>query len=126
MNEGLANRGRSLEEEFFLKRNAQLIAEQKKLEHMKQNKESLAAVSGIKNEKILNKLVELEISPTILASLMILPLVEVAWADGNLSEKEKSAILGDISKGDATHGDLDPRLLEAWLKEKPSDKFLEA
>ncbi len=126
MDDALAKKGRSLEEAFFMQRDAQLIEQHKKLEEMKKTRESLAEISGIRNPKILDKLIELEVSPSILASLTILPLVEVAWADGELNQKERKAILDASVKGGFVEGSIDYNLLNAWLKAKPSPKFLEA
>ena len=125
MDDSLAKRGHSLEEMFFKERDAKLIAQRKKLEEMENNKKALTEVSGIHNSKVLDKLVELEISPSTLASLAVLPLVEVAWADGHLDEKEKQAILAEAAQT-KTKDSIDYALLEAWLKEKPSSKLLEA
>lgn len=126
MDDSLSQRGRSLEEAFFKKRDAELIEQRRKLEEMKKNKDGLAEISGIRNPKVLDKLVELNVSPSILASLTVLPLVEVAWADGTLDEKEKVAVLTHAAKGGFAKGSIDYVLLDEWLKERPSPKFLEA
>jgi len=126
MSDSLQERGRSLEEAFFKQRDAELIEQRKKIEKMKQNKDALAEISGIRNPEVLDKLIALEISPTLLASLTILPLVEVAWADGQLEQNERKAILEATVKGGFAKGSIDYALLNAWLKEKPAPKFLEA
>ena len=126
MDDALAKRGHSLEEMFFKERDAQLITQRKKLEHMENTRKALADVSGIRNPKVLDKLVELEVSPSTLASLAVLPLVEVAWADGHLDEKEKQAVLAESAKGGITKESIDYAMLDAWLKERPSPKLLEA
>ena len=126
MDDALSKRGHSFEEAFFRERDAELIAQRKKLEQMENNKNVLAEVSGIRNSIVLDKLVELEVSPATLASLTILPLVEVAWADGTLDEKEKEAVLAEAAKGGITRDSIDYALLNAWLKERPSPKLLEA
>ena len=126
MDDALAKRGQSLEEVFFKQRDAELIAQRKKIEQMEKNKSVLAEVSGIRNPQVLSKLAELEISAGTLASLAVLPLVEVAWADGHLDEKEKAAVLAEAAKGGIARGSIDYSILGTWLKEKPSPKLLEA
>ena len=126
MDDALKKRGHSLEEAFFMERNAQLIEQRKKLEQVQQTREGLAKISGIKNNKILNKLIELRITPGVLASLSILPLVEVAWADGELDLKERKFVLEAAAKGGLSEGSVDYHILGEWLKERPSPKFLEA
>ena len=126
MEDSLSQRGRSLEEAFFRERDARLIEERKKLEQVKKTKEELAQTSGISNPKVLDKLIELGVSSSLLASLSILPLVEIAWADGKLDPKEKDAVLQAADQGGLSKGSVDYNLLNEWLKERPSSKFLEA
>ncbi len=126
MDDSLAQRGRSLEEAFFRQRDAELIEHHKKLELMKTNREALMLISGIRNPKVLDQLTELGISPSVLASLAILPLIEVAWADGELSASEKQAVMDGAAKGGLVKGSIDHAILEAWLKERPDPKFLNA
>lgn len=122
----LDGRARRLEDAFFLERDAKLIEQRKKLEQLQKTKEELAKTSGIKNPKVLDKLAELKVTPSLLASLIVLPLVEVAWADGELDIKEREAVLKASSDEGFTKGSIDYQLLESWLKEKPSSNFLEA
>ena len=122
----LEGRARRLEDAFFLERDAKLIEQRKKLEQLQKTKEELAKTSGIKNPKVLDKLVELSITPNLLSSLLVLPLLEVAWADGELDHKEREAVLKASADGGLVKGSLDYQLLESWLKEKPSKHFLDA
>lgn len=100
-----------------------LSKKRKKLEQQKKSKEELAVISGITNPEILDKLIALGVSPGVLASLSVLPLVEVAWADGKLDPKKKSAILLAAAQGGLSKGSVDYNLLDAWLKERPSSQF---
>jgi hypothetical protein len=89
----MRTRAKTLEDLLFLEQDRILIQQLHRMEKMKETKESLAEVSGITNEDVLQKLVELDIRPDVIASLALVPLVEVAWADGEIDEKEKAAIL---------------------------------
>ncbi len=110
-----SSRARKLEDAFFLEQ----LAIMKK---MKETKESLKNVSGIENDAILQKLVDLGIPPHIVASLSIIPLVEVAWADGKVGEKEKAALM----KAARLISEIDQELLALWLNHRPQPKLLEA
>ncbi len=76
---------------FFREQDAILMEEYQRLAKMKETKAALSKVSGITNDKILQKLVDLDIRPEIAASLAMVPLIEVAWPDGRVDEKEKAA-----------------------------------
>jgi hypothetical protein len=121
----MQTRARTLEDLFFLKQDQILMEEFHRMEAMKETKESLAKVSGITNEDILQKLVDLDIRPDVVASLAMVPLVAVAWADGEIDEKEKAAILKADSELFAKNSP-DSKILEQWLKHKPNPQLLEA
>ncbi len=126
MEDNLLKRGHSLEEAFFKQKDNELIEQRKKIAALKQDRDALTEISGIKNPAILDKLIKLEITPSVLASLTILPLVQVAWADGRIDPKERKAVLDETVRGGFAEGSIDYALLNAWLKEKPEPKFLEA
>jgi hypothetical protein len=124
MTNGLNNRARNLEDEFFLKEDQKLIQKLREMRQMKETREALALVSGIKNEAVLNKLVELQVRPETIAALALIPLIEVAWADGNIDEKERSTVLKATEKVGFARQDIDRVLLEEWLKKKPDPELL--
>jgi hypothetical protein len=118
-------RTKTLEDMFFLRQDQILTEQFHQMEKMKQTKESLAKVSGITSDDVLQKLVELNIHPDVAASLALVPLVEVAWADGEMDEKEKAAILN--AAGEFVAKDS-PNLtvLQCWLEHKPCPQLLVA
>ena len=89
---------RQLEDAFFLKEDKKLIEKYQQLKKMEETKQKLSELSGIKDEAILKKMIELNIRPETLTSLLLVPLVEVAWVDGEVHEKEKQAILAAAEK----------------------------
>lgn len=121
---GLDAQGRALEDAFFLKQDRMLIEKQKALRKMEQSKRALAEVSGIKNDSILAKFVELGIEPGMLVSLGVAPLVAVAWADGQVDERERAAVLKGGAGEDAVRGAMDADLLERWLTHKPGPELM--
>lgn len=126
MSEFLFERGRRLEDAFFQKRDAELLARQRELEKMKHTQKALAEVSGITNPEILKRLVELDIAPAVLASLAVIPLVEVAWADGEIHADERQAIHDTVATLDTGKAKIDTALLESWLSHKPPKQLLDA
>ncbi len=115
-----------MEESFFAKREAELVAKLKQDEEIKKNKDALAQASGIKNQKVLDHLAQLGVSPSILANLLIVPLVEIAWSDGALSERKKKVVREEAARGGLIKEAVDQNLLETWLKERPSPKYWQA
>jgi hypothetical protein len=116
----------NLEREFFYKEDQKLIQKLREMKQMQETREALAQVSGINNETVLNRLVELQVRPETVAALALVPLIEVAWADGNLDEKERMAVLQATDHLGSTDSNADRVLLEEWLKQKPDPKLMDA
>jgi hypothetical protein len=117
---------KSVEDSFFIANDKALIEKQKALKKMRETKESLAEVSGIHNEAVLEKLVELDVRPETLASLAVIPLIEVAWADGSVSKKEETAVLEAAAGAGIAKDSVEYGLLEQWLKHKPPQQMMDA
>jgi len=122
----LEDRGKALEEEFFRDEETKAISERKTAEKQNVSKEALRAVSGMDDEEVLDKLLDLGVSADTISALSLVPLVEVAWADGKVQQREREAIL------QAAHGKGIEKetpacdLLTAWLAKKPDAKLLDA
>jgi hypothetical protein len=119
----LRDRGRSLEEEFFHREDQRLMARLNELKAAETAREALAKASGITKPAVLEKLMELGIRAETVAALSIVPLVEVAWADGELDAKERRAI---VDRAGVARGSAEGALLEAWLDRRPDPKLLTA
>ncbi len=122
----LQKRGKTLEDLFFLRQDKILTEQHERMERMKETRRSLARVSGISNPDILQKLVELHIRPEVVATLALVPLVEIAWADGTVEEAEKAAVLAAAKQSFVSARSADYTILKQWLTHRPSPKLLDA
>jgi hypothetical protein len=118
--------GPNLEDEFFHREDQKLIARLRELRAAEDARTALARVSGIKNPAVLDKLVALGIQPEMVAALFVVPLVEVAWADGSFDAKERAAVLEHAKASGFTPGSAELALLEAWLDRKPEARVFTA
>jgi hypothetical protein len=119
----LRDRGLSLEEQFFRREDQRLMARLNELKAAETAREALAKASGITKPAVLEKLMELGIRAETVAALSIVPLVEVAWADGELDAKERRAV---VDRAGVAPGSTEGALLEAWLDRRPDPKLLSA
>jgi uncharacterized membrane protein YebE (DUF533 family) len=53
-------------------------------------------------------------TPELLATLVVVPLVEIAWADGHVHDNEKDAILSAADAIGVGKGSIDYDLLERY------------
>ena len=125
--EGLfEERRKSLEEEFFHRENQRQLEKLRQVRGMEQSREELSQASGIQNEVILDRLLELGITAQTVAALAVVPLVEVVWADGHLDEKEKQAFLRAAGQFGLSAGSVNYDLLESWLSKRPDRRLRQA
>ena len=114
----------NLEEQFFRRQDKELIEKLAQIKRSTDAKEALARVSGLTDPKVLERLVQLEITPEILVALTVVPLIEVAWADGEIEPKERKAVVEAARS--LRHGaePIAPGVLESWLDKKPDPKLV--
>jgi tellurite resistance protein len=122
----LADREKALEDLFFDKQNRELVEKLRAEREAESHREALASVTGLKDEALLDKLVGLDLRPETWAALSLVPLVEVAWADGSIDPKERVAVLSAAEANGVTRGSAPFQLLEQWLEERPAAGYLEA
>ncbi len=124
MSEDFLKRGRALEDAFFHESNKKLLAEFRDHLQAMERKAQLADASGIHDENVLNRLLEMNIGPETLAALTLIPLVEVAWADGKMPDTQRKAVMEAVEKSGVEHDDDAHALLEEWLNERPGPEML--
>ncbi len=118
--------GSSLEDEFFRREDQRLVARLRELRDTETARETLSQATGIRDDVVLDRLLALRIQPEVIAALRIVPLVEVAWADGSLDEKEREAVLSGAREAGIAADSAAYTLLEAWLKRRPEPYLLAA
>ena len=123
-NEALEKRGNSLEEAFFRKQDATLLEKLRQKRLAEVTKEDIAAATGIRDDELLERLVEMEINLQTLTALSVIPLVEVAWADGRIEKNERDAVLQAADEAGVPKDGPGYRLLNEWLANKPDMKLL--
>jgi hypothetical protein len=115
---GLEERRQSLEEEFFHKKNEQLRDALKAKQDRESAKKALNA-AGVRDDVLAERLVELGVAPQSVAALELIPLVLVAWADGEVQEKERKAVLRAAHDAGVPEGGPGSQLLHLWLSTPP-------
>ena len=86
-------RRQALEEEFFKKHNQKLADKLRQELDRKQTREELIQLTGIRDPGVLDTLIGLNVDKSTFAAFGLYPLVEVAWADGQVDEKERAAFI---------------------------------
>jgi hypothetical protein len=123
--DAFADRGRALEEEYFRRREQELIEKLRQRAQADAAKQQLAEQAGVADEEILQDLQELGYTPETVALLYLVPLVQVAWAEGGVSDRERTLIVEAArARGIEADTSADAQLTQ-WLTTRPSEKLFE-
>ena len=114
-------RRHALEEEFFKRKNQQLVEKLRATLERDQPRETIRALTGIQNEAVLDTLVTLHVNHDTLAAFALYPLVEVAWADGEVDDREREALLKAAAEHGIKPGPAAHEALAEFLREVPRD-----
>lgn len=122
----LEERGRALENQFYEKENQEKLAAMKQKLEAKASKDELRKASGMSDEAVLDRLVSLGLRANTIAALSLVPLIQVAWADGAIQDNERTAILQGAHGKGLEEGSDGYELLQSWLKQPPSGELFTA
>jgi len=113
-------RGKYFEEEHFRKKEFELLEKLKGVFQKKVDKESLRQASGVTDENLLDRMVEIQLKGEMMSAFQLYPLVEIAWADGDLSESEARSVLAAGEEHGIRPGTRAYEFLERRLHEGPN------
>jgi hypothetical protein len=122
----IRERARSLEDQFFAKQEKELVEAIRQRSAKSTHQQAISEASGVLDETVIAELVRLKLTAETLTAFRLVPLVEIAWADQRLDEKEKRAILEAASQAGIEPGFPAYGLLEVWLAAPPGDALMEA
>ena len=120
-----ADRGRTLEEEYFRKREKELIEKMRHHAEAEAARRRLGEQAGVADEEILQDLQALGYTAETVALLHVVPLVQMAWAEGNVSDRERDLIVEAARARGVEPGSAADRQLASWLTRRPSEDFFE-
>lgn len=122
----LADRERSLEEQFFSRQSEELKRKLREKHEREDARAGLRRIAVITNEETIDRMVELGITAETWAAISLVPLVEVAWANGEVDAKERQAVLAAANANGLSPGSPGFAVLESWLQRRPDARLLQA
>ena len=122
--DSLAERGRALEEDYFRKKDRELIEKLRRASEEARVRSDLSKSSGITDQAMLTDLLELGLDADTVSLLPLVPVVELAWAEGGITPAERQLVLSLArSRGIAEGSPADLRL-KGWMDSQPSPEQL--
>src|SRR5688500_5654299 len=86
-------RGRALEEEYFRRKEQELIAKMREKAAAETARQELGARTGVADAQLLADLQDLGYTADTISLLHVVPLVQMTWADGSVSMRERDLII---------------------------------
>src|SRR5262249_12906702 len=93
---------------------------------LQRTKHELRKSPGMSDGAVLDQLVALGLRANTIAALSVVPLIQVAWADGAIQDNERTAVLQGAHGKGLEEGTDGYELLQAWLKRRPGDELFTA
>ncbi|KAA0255236.1 hypothetical protein FBQ97_04820 [Acidobacteria bacterium ACD] len=115
----LHDQAKNVETEYFLRKEKELIERLRQKAEEEAKKKEMADATGVADEGILKELMELGFDRETLTLVHMIPLLEVAWADGQVSERERELVLDAARTRGVTAGSPGHEKLMGWLAERP-------
>ena len=123
--DAFAERGRSLEEEYFHRKERELIEKMRVRAAAEEQRQRLGQETGVGDDDVLRDLQELGYTPETVMLLHLVPLIQTAWAEGGVTQKERDLIVKAARSRGITAGSPADQQLDLWLAQRPSDELFE-
>jgi hypothetical protein len=120
-NDAFTERGRALEEDYFRKKERQLVDRMRQTAAAEQARQDISRKTGLDDPALVRELQELGFTPDTISLLPLVPVVQVAWAEGGITAAERDLIVRLArSRGIAPGSAADDQLMQ-WLTTRPAD-----
>ena len=118
-------RERGLEEAYFRDQDATLIEKLRESARLEEIAVALAEKLHVDNPELLRQVMDLGVTLDTAPAFLLAPLVQVAWAEGAVTEQEHKTVLRLAStRGVAENSPAHVQLRE-WLRERPVDALFD-
>lgn len=116
----------SLEDAFFAKQDAALLAKLREKAKVLERRAALREVAPYADDALLDRFIALGLDPETVLAVLLVPLAAVAWADGSIDAREKDAVLRAAAERGIATGSPAHTMLAGWLERPPSPALMSA
>ena len=119
--DSLAERGRSLEEEYFRRKDRELIEKMRNARAAEEARGEISRKTGLQDPELLQQLQELGFTPETVGLLPVVPVLEMAWAEGEITTAEHALIVKFARSLGVVEGSAADEQLQQWMASRPDD-----
>jgi hypothetical protein len=117
----LVGRKRAQEEEYFQKKDRELIEKARRQAQAQKELRELGERVGITDPEISRELAELGFTPETVRLLPLVPVLEMAWAEGGVTAEERKMVIQVARARGIAEGSEADRQLAEWLERRPEE-----
>ena len=117
--DALSRRGHALEDQYFRNKDQQLIEKMRQAGAADQARRDLSEKTGIDDPEMLQELQALGFTPATVILLPLVPVVQMAWADGSAAPAERTLVVELARSRGIVEGSAADGLLSEWLARQP-------
>lgn len=118
-------RERSLEEEYFRTHDAKLIEKLRERGKVEAIAEALAVKLQIDDPALLRRVMALGVTLDTGPAFLLAPLVQVAWAEGEVTDREREKVLRIVTERGIDPSSPACAQLQEWLRKRPADAIFD-
>jgi hypothetical protein len=115
----------STEEEYFHRKQQELIEKMRIAAENAAQRHALAEATNVTDDAVLDTMLELGFDRDTVTLLHLVPLVQVAWSEDLVTDKERKKIHALAKLRGVTPGTTAFETLESWLNERPRPEWFE-
>jgi hypothetical protein len=114
-----AKRQRASEEDYFRKKDRELVERMRQAAAADQARRDMSAKTGLTDPVLLAALEELGFTPDTIALLPMVPVIQLAWAEGGVTPAERAMVVDLARKRGIEADGAADRQLSDWLTLRP-------
>jgi tellurite resistance protein len=115
------DRERAAEEGYFRKSDERLLEKLRENARLEEVVAALRDLLQVQNPELLQRVRALGITAETATAFILAPLVQVAWAEGKVTEKERETVFRLAAARGIASGSPAQVQLDGWLQTRPSD-----
>ena len=118
-----AGRRRLHEEEYFQKKDRELIEKARRQAEAELKLRELGEQVGVTDQDVIHELAELGFTTDTVRLLPLIPVLEMAWAEGGVTAPERKMVLDVARARGIDEGSAADRQLAEWLDRQPDESL---
>ena len=117
----LAGRKRTNEEEYFQKRDRELVEKMRRQAQAERELRDLGESIGVIDSGVIHELAELGFTTETVKLLPLIPVLEMAWAGGDVTPQERKMVVDLARARGIEEASAADRQLSEWLNRRPEE-----